>query len=365
MDKGSYTMKSLYDSNDKFTAPGFHITIDGKKLDSSKYHIPTLEVEQRADGTAGGCTFTLEGQYDRESSSWSESLSSIVKAGAKLAVTGGYANQKDLFYGYVDEYTLEFPENSGTPRITVTGMDGLGFLMNQHKPVYGGKKKAAEVIKEILNQSVSAGFAKKVTVGTLKEFQAPLVKEGGDDWRFLNLLAARYGMTLFVLSGEMIFDNVAGQTSPILTLTLGTNLKSFEKRVSLARQVGKVEIRGRDVNQKPIKGEASSVSVGGSGKSAAQLVPALKQSVLREFSELVRTQAECTQLAQARLDSIAMGLVSGKGRCVGVPQLIPGRYITIEGGDAQTNGSYLLTKVRHIFEHEGYITEFEVKGAKI
>ena len=36
------------------------------------------------------------------------------------------------------------------------------------------------------------------------------------------------------------------------------------------------------------------------------------------------------ELAQARLDSIAMGLVSGKGRCVGVPQLIPGRYIKIE-----------------------------------
>lgn len=364
MDKSSYTMQGLYQKYDRFSAPSFRITIDGKKFDSSTYHIPTLEVEQRADGTAGGCTFTAEGQYDRESHKWQNSLTSVIKPGAKLSITGGYVSQKELFYGYVDEYRIEFPEDGGAPRITVTGIDALGYLMNQQKPIYGGKKKGAEVVKTILNKAVSAGFARKVTVGMLTDYEAPIVKEGGDDWKFLNMLAARYGVTLFVLNGELIFDNVAKQTSPILTLDLGRGLRSFEKRVSLAHQVGKVEIYGRDINQKSIVGAATTVSVGGSGKSAAKLVPALSQAVLREFSEFVRTQAECKRLAQARLDGIAMGLVSGRGRCVGIPELIPGRYLKIQGGDSQSNGSYLLTQVRHLFQPGGYVTEFEIKGAK-
>ena len=57
-------------------------------------------------------------------------------------------------------------------------------------------------------------------------------------------------------------------------------------------------------------------------------------------------------------------LVSGGGSCIGIPELIPGRYNKIDGGDDQSNGSYFLTKVRHIFDIDGYKTEFEIKGAK-
>ena len=169
---------------------------------------------------------------------------------------------------------------------------------------------------------------------------------------------------MFVINGEMIFDDVASKTTPILTLTQGKSLRFFEKRVSLAHQVGKVEVWGRDENQKAIIGSATRVTVGGMGKSAAQLVPALAKATLREYNEFVRTQQECKTMAQNRLNAIAMGLVSGKGRCIGVPELIPGRSSKIVGGGPDSNGTYFVTRVRHLFEAEGYQTEFEVKGAK-
>lgn len=363
MDQKSYTMDALYRKYDKFSAPSFRISLNGKELSPSKFYIATLEVEQRADGTAGGCSFTVEGQYDPEKQKWVNSLSSLVKVGAKLSVTGGYVSQKELFYGYVDDYTIEFPED-GAPRISVSGLDGLGYLMNSQKPIYAGKKKTKEIVKTILNQSVSAGFARKVKVGALTGFETPVIKASGDDWKFLNEVATIYGASLFVINGEMIFDDVASKTTPILTLTQGKSLRFFEKRVSLAHQVGKVEIWGRDENQKAIIGSATRVTVGGMGKSAAQLVPALAKATLREYNEFVRTQQECKTMAQNRLNAIAMGLVSGKGRCIGVPELIPGRYIKIVGGDPESNGTYFVTRVRHLFEAEGYQTEFEVKGAK-
>ena len=203
-----------------------------------------------------------------------------------------------------------------------------------------------------------------MTVEISDEFEAPILKEQIDDWKFLRLMAQRCGASLFVVDGEMIFDTVAAKTSPILKLSLNKNVNNFQKRVSLAHQVGKVEVYGRDVNQKPVKGSASSVSLGGSGKSAAQWVPGLKEAVLREYNEFVRTQKECKSLAQHRLNTIAMGLVSGSGQCIGIPELIPGRYLEIEGADKNANGTYFLSKVRHRFTDDGYTTEFEFKGAK-
>ena len=183
--------------------------------------------------------------------------------------------------------------------------------------------------------------------------------------KFLRMMAQRYGASLLAVTGALIFDNVMTKTSPIVTLTVGKSIRHFSKRISLAHQVGKVEVLGRDINQKAVKGTASRVTVGGSGKTAAEWVSGLKDAVLRERSEYARTQKECETLAQHRLNSIAMGFVSGEGECIGIPELIPGRYIKIDGADDKTIGTYFITKVVHKFNQDHYVTTFEVKGAKV
>ncbi|MBQ9459208.1 MAG: phage late control D family protein [Oscillospiraceae bacterium] len=363
MDQGTYDYLSLSKKYDNFTAPGFEVYVDGKKLADGRFHVPGAEIELRADGTAGGCTFTVEGQYDFENSKWINEAANLIKPGAKLSIKGGYQERKELFYGYVDEYRVEF-KSDGAPLIAVNGLDALGYLMNMCEPFYAGQKKPKQVVETMLKKSQSAGYAKKVTVGQLDGFETPVIKEQTDDWTFLRMMAQRYGATLFVVDGEIVFDTVTAKTAPILTLTIGKSVSRFIKRVSLAHQVGKVEVIGRDINEKAVQGAASSVTVGGSGKTAAQWVSGLKEAVLREHSEYVRTQKECETLAQHRLNGIAMGFVSGEGECIGIPELIPGRYIKIEGGDKKTNGAYFLTKVCHRFTSEEYLTTFEFKGAK-
>ena len=363
MDQGSYTYAALAKKYDNFTAPGFEIQIGGKKMAPGRYHIPGVEVEIRADGTAGGASFQIVGQYDYENSKWVNDAASLVKPGAKVSVKGGYVERKDLFFGYIDDYHTDYLSD-GTPYIAVECLDALGYLMNMCAPYYAGKKKPKQIVEEMLKKSQSAGFAKKVTVGTLNGFETPVIKEEEDDWKFLRMMAQRYGASLFVVNGEVIFDTVTTKTSPLVTLTVGKSVYRFTKRVSLAHQVGKVEVMGRDINEKEVKGSVSRVTVGGSGKTASQWVSGLKDAVLRERSEYARTQKECETLAQNRLNSIAMGFVSGEGECVGIPDMIPGRYIKIDGGDKKTNGSYFLTRVVHKFTTDEYTTEFEVKGAK-
>ena len=366
MDTGSYEYLSLAKKHDNFLSPGFEVYVDGKKLAANIAYVSQAEVEINGEGFSGGCSFSIEGQYDFKTHKWINDMQDRIEAGKQVSIKGGYGSSKDyteLFYGYIDDYTIDFQED-GAPKIDVCGLDGLGYLMNMREPYYGGEKTAKKVVEEILGKSVSADFAKSVKVGKLETFKAPVLKEQIDDWKFLRLMAQRCGASMFVVDGEMIFDTLVTNSSPIITLTLGKSLFYFRKRVSLAHQVGKVEVWGRDVNQKAIQGSADSVSVG-SGKSAVDLAPGLANAVLRENNEFVRTEDECKKLAQHRMNTIAMGLVTGSGACTGIPELIPGRYIKIDGGDEKSNGSYFITKVRHKFSANGFITEFEVKGAKV
>lgn len=363
MDKSSYTYEALQKKYDNFISPAVEITIDGTTYKSREVPIINLEVEITADGGAGGCSFSIDSQYKASESKWVNGFDKHVKPGASLSISAGYVKQKEIFYGFVDEYSFSYTGNRGA-QIDVTGIDGLGYLMNLREPIYAGKQEARSLIESILLKSKSAGFAKSVTVGKVSKFTTPVVKEQVDDWTFLNLMARRYGMNLFAVDGELIFDKVITSTSPLITLGVRNGLRSFTKRVSLGRQVGKVEVWGRDVNQKPIKGSADSVSLKGDGKSASGHVSGLKKAVMREYSEFVRTEKECATLAQNRLNEIASGLVSGSGLCIGIPELIPGRYIKIEGFNNSTDGSYFITGVRHQFNSNGYFTTFEVKGAK-
>lgn len=364
MDKGSYTMQALKSKYDQFRSPSFTIKIGGKTLESSQFAMLQLEVDLCADGSAGGCRFTVGSGYDRAKSEWLNNLIKTIEVGAKLEVQGGYVKREDIFFGYVDEYTVDY---SGTapPRISVTGIDGFGFLMSCQEPIYGGQKKPKQVVEEILSKATAAGYAKSVTVGNLESPEVPPMKEQLDDFKYLRMLAERYCMSLLCVKGELVFDNVVGSTSPIVTLSALTDLVSFTKRMSLHGQVGKVTVWGRDVNQKFIEGSADSVSVGGSGKSAAQIASKFSKAVRREYCEYVRTEADCKKLAQARLDSLALDFVSGEGCCLGIPELIPGRYVKIKDVDGDTEGSYFISKVHHRFDSNGgYFTMFEIKGAK-
>lgn len=363
MDKKTYSFSTLSTKYEDFRGPAFTIKVDGTTLKSTEMPIVSLEVDLNADGSAGGCRFTVESLYDSEKSAWSNSLASTIQVGAKLEVSLGYVKQEEVFYGYVDEYFMAYGGHT-PPRLEVTGIDGFGFLMACQEPLYGGKKKPKAVVEEILKKAKSAGYAKSVTVGSLSGFEVPIIKERLDDFKYLKVLAERYCMSLFAVDGELIFDNVISYTSPLLDLTVGAGLLDFQKRYSLQGQVGQVEIWGRDENQKFIKGAATSVSIGGSGKTAVQIAPKFKQTALREHNEYVRTEKECVEMAQARLDAIALNFVFGRGACVGLPELIPGRFITIKGLDEDTVGSYFVTKVHHQISREGFYTTFEVKGAR-
>ena len=86
-------------------------------------------------------------------------------------------------------------------------------------------------------------------MGALSGFTVPVVKEEVDDFRYLSLMAQRYSVSFFAVAGELIFDNVVGNSSPIISFTVGTGLIDFQKRLSLQGQVGEVGIWGRDVTE--------------------------------------------------------------------------------------------------------------------
>ena len=79
MDQKTYTYAQLLTKYKDFNAPGFEITVDGTTLTPDKFHIPGVEVEISAGGTAGGCSFSIEGQYDAKNSKWENNAAKLMQ----------------------------------------------------------------------------------------------------------------------------------------------------------------------------------------------------------------------------------------------------------------------------------------------
>lgn len=365
MDKGSYKITELERKYDGFLGPAIEIKLSGTKLDSTSIPISSVEVDLSADGAAGSCTFTVESLFDYSTGTWARKMVSNLKVGAKLEVYGGYVKKKRLFYGYVDEFSMSYA-GGGAPRLVIHGVDGFGYLMHCKEDYHAKDKGTAAAVKEILQRSVSAGFAEKCTVASgLKDFEKPIIKdEGLDDFTFLRILAERFGMVLMCVDGELIFDSLWESGKELIELEMGRGLLSFDKRVSTYGQLGKVLIKSVDKANQPIEGVADKVTTGGSGKSAAEHLSHLKKAVHEENMEFAKTTEECKRLAQAKLNGIAMGFVSGGGHCIGIPELIPGRFIKIKNLIEKETDTVFISRVIHRFSAGGYFCNFEVKGAK-
>jgi phage protein D len=365
MDKATYDFAVLEKKYNGFLVPSVKLIIGGTEIDATEVPVPTITVDIDAGKSAGGAQVTIEGMYDLENSKWLEKLLDTIEIGEVLEIQAGYSTKKLIFFGYIDSVNVNYSGNA-IPQISFTGIDASGYLMNPDTTNYHEEKTQAAVAKKILETCVNEGYAKKLDFGDsdIPDFETDTTQNEMSDYQWLSLLAERSGVNFFVVQGVLVYKNIMSYSSPIITLKLGSSLLSFSRSKSTNLQIGKVIVTS--VNKdKEISGEATSSTLPGSGKDAASTASKFKTVTKKIQVTAVNTAELCKKIAQNIFNKYALQYVSGRGRCIGIPELIPGRYIKLEGMDKASNATYFIDKVTHkISASEGYITEFSVKGAK-
>ena len=364
---GSYNFKSLEKKYGNFLSPTFQIKVGGFKLDSAKIPVSHLQIQLSTENRAGMCSFTVEAMYNYETGVWSDGFLDKVDVGMKVVVEIGYADaQRQVFLGYVDKYRIDY-SSQGAPQLHISAMDGLGVLMSNREKVDFGKRKTTDVVKQLVSACTKAGIINSSTVDNLPSFEGQFVKEkASSSYDFLCRIAEMCFVNFCIINGELMFSNLMKNTSTLLELTMGVSLIEFSKMVGFSQQtVGSVTvISNGTVDKQEVRGKADAPSRYGdsSGKTGAEKWKALDGANKDVVMNFLKSADECKTVAQNILDSMSLGFVQGEGRCIGIPEIIPGRYIKLAGLDRETNGSYFITEVTHTFSADGFFTEFEVKG---
>ena len=155
----------------------------------------------------------------------------------------------------------------------------------------------------------------------------------------------------------------------MLTVEPGKYLRRLRREVTLARQVKSVTVRSHNVEDadKPFESKAVSVTAVGGGQKTGADSSKLITNVLSKtvVDNSVQSEAEAKARAEALLNELSMGFLTGEMEIAGLPAVIPGRMVTVAKISKDLNRDYFITKVVHHVDTQGFETTVHFAGNKV
>ncbi len=275
---------------------------------------------------------------------------------------GAPSPAKVITKGEIVAVEPEFHQDT-TAMLTIRGFDKSHRLIRGTKTRVFVDSTHSDIVSKIATES-GLSAAVDATTTTYKH----VFQDNQTDRAFLEDLARQNGYKLYYADNKLNFKkfDTAGST---IELVWGETLRSFSPRLSLARQVNEVKVKGWDVKAKQaILGTATSSSTQpqvGVGKSGGQLLQSsLAAATYTEVRQAVTNQAEAQSVAKALLDQINTEFIEAEGVAFGNPDIKAGVTLKFTNLGARFSGTYRITSaIHHYSAVTGYDTHFKVEGA--
>lgn len=357
---GSTDMKQLKRKYSSFSAPSAEVIVDGIKLVAAeRMKLQELTVDLTSGYEASGCEFVIGDCYEDVKTDFKKAINSRIQIGAKVEIIVGYIRTESVFTGYINEISYLFGMN-GVTGISVSCIDAKGLLMKNRRLEAFKEKKADGVIRSLLGEQPVSDYLTGREIDDCKEEEIPLRTGMKTDYEVITQQAGKMGYEFFIIQGKAYFRRAEKVSTPIMTLEPGHGVKDAAITYSGAKLTEQVEVRSiNEENGEMISGKAKLNGKFSSGMSAERTY----RSTIQVFYEAgVESVAEATSRAETRVQSMEAHFGSLELSCVGIPELVPGRFIKLDRFSSMVNGNYYITGVRHSITDDGY--ETVVKGRR-
>lgn len=355
-----------------FYAPAFMVKVGGQALTQAlKIGVSQVEVDLSL-GAAGRFSFTVPNTFDLQRRAFVSGLGQpvldVLTFGATIEVFLGYGDFSKLskmLEGVVTEITTSFSEG-GTPELAVSGYDLLFpmTLGKQSRP--WTKAKDSDAVSKLAKE-----YNLDTDIDTTDEEHPQIEQNQESDFEFMKKLAARNHFEFYVSPPRKLrFGKPHDEGDGVVTLRWGQSLLSFKPEANLAAQVSQVEVYGWSSDQKKaIVGKATAGEESGHDprrqSGGERLRKALGRQSVLQVRQPVFTEAEAKRRAQAILNDHAKKFLTGDAECIGLPDLLPDRNITLGNLGAPFSKTYYIQQTTHKIDTGGYRTRVKVKETSL
>lgn len=355
--------------SEKYLAPAYELQVDGAKVPREVMaYVTSVSVTLRRDGM-DGASLSVANPYPELP--WTHGkYATYFKEGAALKVSLGYVDKvAPLFDGEITRIGLSFPE-SGSSTLSITADSRLHRLQGANERTFQNVTDAQVV------QKVASEAGLQAAVKGASDYTHTSLTQTGRDLDFLRARARRLGCEVFCVGKELNFVPLRNAGAKKFTLVWGRTasafkdgkvpLRSFTPALDAQGQVTRVTVRYHDARKNETyvgeaeKGKENSTMGGEQSGPAAVFKAFGKAREILENNEAVLSVAEAQNLARAIFNEKALSFITGQGSSIGLPDLVPGIVIGVEGVGALFEGEYLVDSATHALGTSGYGTTFTV-----
>ena len=351
---GVYTYEELANLYGNFYVPAIRLYLNGKEmaLDITQ---KIVEAEVSLSLTAAStAVLRLEGIYDKEERTFDSSIKSKFKLGTIIEVGLGYGSElTKVLKGFVAFLGAEF---QGEPTLVVTIMDVRRLMMSTgiHHVLHEAVNYT-DIVKKILGDY--SKLCKAEIDATSDKLETP-VAQNSTDYDFIAKELAgsgRTGREFFVVGDTAYFRKPRKETRSLMKVEYGRELISFQ--VECGYLDLKIELSGYSPkDQKRITASAAAKS----GESQTTLMSKTPVSCVADPE--ADTQDKAATRAEALAGKQKADIQKASGVCIGLPQIVPGRFLEVVKLEEIANRKYYVTSVKHRMNSKMFVTEFETGG---
>lgn len=333
--------------------------------------------------SAASADFSVTDIWDDKQNAIRQAVKKYLVCGAMVKIELGYGSElADVFHGFIYETGVQFSE---MPSMQVTVMDVKRLMADNEEIDKVWEEQTLTNLFSTLMGKYSA-FGLNVSVnqkqkggGSGEESSLKTFVQRGSDLSLVRKLCREHDLRFLVYGKEAKFT-AKSEEAAILTLTWGKDLITFSESSSYVNM--QIIVRGtiKKPTQKNTSGSAQTGESGKTGgsteqkkymiekKEAVMSDKAAQSGILKSVKVIELTSMKSEDEAESRLadevERVKESMHSGRGSCIGMPVLIPGRYLGIDGIDDGVNGEYYLKAVSHMFGTDGFTTDFVLGGKK-
>jgi len=351
---GSYSHKELANKYGNFLVPAYKIKVGSTDL-AAKMKLDVEEMTITLSlNAASSAVIKFANLYDEESRSFKSDVKDKFKLGTVVELEVGYLSETVMvFKGYVAGLGVEFDEY---PLLVVQLMDARRLMMAS------GKKQLLHEVKNYSDafKTIMSNYARLCTPvidPTDDNLEKPLAQTT-NDYNFVTKELIGKGKApreFFILGDKAYFRKPAKVGTPIMKVKYGRELLTFSMITNYLDM--KVVVSGYDPKaQQPISAMAAAKSPGSISSIISSPPEIYFVDPDADTPEKAKTRA--TALAEREIYRAMMG----SGRLVGIPEVVPGRFLEVESLDSMADRKYYLTEVVHTIDTESFTTTFEIGG---
>ena len=379
-----FTYESLKEKYLDFSHPTARIRLGDKVFDSEGKDmvINDIHVEVTSGYEASVASFRLYDSFDPSTGKFEfEVLQKQIMMGNSVTIELGYMSALEVvFVGFISGVAFGY-EPGSLPYIEVTAMDVKGVMMGGSYATALTASTYSAAVQEVLRRTGEGrlqqlGGITQVAVtdtpdaagmgtGTAGK-SSPITMEmvGESDYEFVVRAAKRYNYEFFVDRGKVLFRPAKSNSTTLMKMGNRMGLRGFNIQYSITGVVGEIEARAMD----PGKGEV--ISANSRFNNTISVANKAKQLVGKGAKVYVDSSISSKEEAEARVASLmekmSYRLGSLEGDCVGIPDLVPGRFVEVSGMGVPVDNKFYLTTVTHDFnDDEGFVTRLKGCTAQI